>query len=125
MPAVNSYTDVPLSLDVIAGSDHAILIPNPTEDTIIACGDIGGSGPEGGALIIGLHSELGSGVTGIAFLAPDADPSQTSVSLFVTRSALARLAVEDQAPVGQQEAPLAVISDGGSASQSASTHRGA
>jgi hypothetical protein len=37
-----------------------------------------------GALIMGLRAEGQSGVTGVAYLVPDDDPTQTNISLFLT-----------------------------------------
>ena len=53
MPAANSFTTVPISLEALTASDHAIVVPFPAGEEIVACGDIGGTLTEAGALIVG------------------------------------------------------------------------
>jgi hypothetical protein len=84
MPAANSFTTVPLSLDALTASDHAIVVPFPVEDELVACGDIGGTLIETGALIVGLAPQGDEGISGIAYLSPGAGPAQTNVSLFIS-----------------------------------------
>jgi hypothetical protein len=92
MPAANSFTNVPLSLEALTVSDHAIVIPFPVGEELAACGDIAGTLTETGALIVGLAPQgdegISGGISGIAYLGPSADPAQTNVSLFVTGEGL-------------------------------------
>jgi uncharacterized cupredoxin-like copper-binding protein len=83
--AESSFTTVPMTMDAILGSDHAINVHLSTEQigTYIACGEIGGViGPDG-SLVIGLRELNNSGYTGIAYLAPAADGASTGVSVFI------------------------------------------
>jgi hypothetical protein len=88
MPAANSFTTVPLSLDALTASDHVIVVPVPAGDELVACGEIGGTLTEAGALIVGLAPQgdegISGGISGIAYLSPSSDPTQTNVSLFIT-----------------------------------------
>ena len=61
---------------------------------------------------MGLKPVEGSGVTGIAYLAPSGDPSQTDVSLFVASERLAEMAIAEAEEVAQ-EVPEAIIEGGG------------
>jgi hypothetical protein len=85
IPAESSYTNVPMTLDAILGSDHAINVHLSAEriDTYIACGELGGILDASGALVVGLREETASGYSGIAFLTPGADGASTDVSVFV------------------------------------------
>jgi hypothetical protein len=87
MPAANSFTTVPISLDALTASDHAIVVPFPVGDELVACGDIGGTLTEAGGLVIGL-SDGDVGISGIAYLGPSTDPVQTNISLFITGEGL-------------------------------------
>jgi hypothetical protein len=84
-PAEISFTNVPMTLDAILGTDHAINVHLSAEqiDTYIACGEVGGVVDATGALVIGLREQSDSGFTGIAFLAPGADGASTDVSVFI------------------------------------------
>ena len=83
--AETSFTSVPVTLDQILASDHAINVHLSAEqiDVYIACGDIGGVLTPQGSLVIGLHELNNSGFTGIAFLSPGADGASTDVSVFI------------------------------------------
>lgn len=83
VPAANSFTTVPLPLEAILGTDHAIVVAGPANGGVLACGEVGGSLAEDGSLAIGLTSEQSSGVDGIAFLSPGGDGASTGVSLFL------------------------------------------
>jgi hypothetical protein len=85
IPAESSFTNVPMTLDAILGSDHAINVHLSAEQigTYIACGELGGAVDAGGALVVGLREESDSGFTGIAFLTPGADGASTDVSVFI------------------------------------------
>jgi hypothetical protein len=84
MPAANSFTTVPISLEALAASDHAIAVPFPAGEEIVACGDIGGTRTEAGGLVIGLSPLGDTEISGIAYLSPSPDPAQTTISLFVS-----------------------------------------
>jgi hypothetical protein len=83
--AESSFTIVPMTLDAILASDHAINVHLSAEqiDTYIACGEIGGVLDVNGALIVGLQESTDSGYTGIAFLGPNPDGVSTDVSVFI------------------------------------------
>jgi hypothetical protein len=83
LPAANSYTTVPLPLDTILASEHAIVVADPAGNGFIACGEISGFQRKNGSLAIGLAGEQSSGVHGIAFLSPGRDGGSTGVSLFI------------------------------------------
>lgn len=82
-----SVTTVPMDLATILADDHAINVHlSPEEaDVYVACGEIGGIALDDlGSLAIGLREQNESGLSGIAFLTPNAaDPSQTDVSIFL------------------------------------------
>jgi hypothetical protein len=88
LPAANSFTTVPLSLEALTVSDHAVVIPFPVGEELVACGDIAGTLTEAGALIVGISPQGEVGMSGIAYLSPSADPTQTNVSLFVSGEGL-------------------------------------
>lgn len=80
--AATSFITVPISVDRLTSTDHAITISTGGETA--ACGEIGGVLNEAGALVIVIGEQGGSDVSGIAYLGVNAnDPSQTDVSLFV------------------------------------------
>src|SRR3712207_3214660 len=37
MPAANSFTTVPISLEALTASDHAIVVPFPVGEELVAC----------------------------------------------------------------------------------------
>jgi hypothetical protein len=83
VPVAVSYSTVDISLDEMLEREHAIVIRGSDKDEILACGEIGGVRQSDGALAVGL-SDAGSGVSGVAYLAPLSDDSdQTGISLFV------------------------------------------
>jgi hypothetical protein len=88
IPAETSYTVVPMTLDAILGSDHAVNVHLSADQigTYIACGDIGGRLTPNGALAIGLHEMSNSGYTGIAYLNPDPNGTSTDVSVFIAQT---------------------------------------
>jgi plastocyanin len=67
-----AFTNIPLTLEEMTASDHAVKVHLSREqiDVYLACGDIGGTLAEDGALIVGLKELDGSGYTGIAYLRP-------------------------------------------------------
>ncbi len=98
-----SYSVIAVALDQLLAADHAIDVhaSHDKMGTDVACGEIGGPRWADGALIVGLREQHGSGLSGIAYLAPDpADPGRTQVSLF-----LAAGLAEEQAPPAATPAP--------------------
>ena len=88
MPAANSFTIVPISLEALTASDHVIAVPFPAGERYMACGEIGGSLTAAGALIVGLGWSPAMDISGIAYLSPGADPAHTNLSLFFTGEGL-------------------------------------
>jgi len=86
--AESSFTTVPMTLDQILASNHAVNVHLSAEQigTYIACGEIGGVVDANGALTIGLRELNNSGYTGIAYLAPTADGTGTTVSVFIAKT---------------------------------------
>ncbi len=80
-----SFTVVEIPLDDILAEDHAIVVAAAeAEDALVACGEIGGALTDDGNLVVGLREQNGSGLTGIALLAPSvADPATTDVSVYL------------------------------------------
>src|SRR5215218_4292600 len=85
MPAANSFTTVPISLEALTASDHAIVVPFPVRDEIVACGDIGGTLTEAGALMVGTSPQGKTKVSGIAYLSPGADPAARFAAVLAGR----------------------------------------
>lgn len=110
IPAASSFSSVPVGLDALTSDDHIVLVPAADGDSVLSCGAIGGAPTESGALIIGLEAAGRSGLTGIAYFAPNADPTFTDVSVFLAGSALtATLAsVTSEQPASGQAAPTAM-----------------
>ena len=107
--AATSFTTVAVSLDGLLAADHAITVLGPDgDDEAVACGAIGGVLAEAGSLTIVVAEENGSGVSAIAFLAPNAaDPQAADVSLFVDASNLPERGdaeADDDADAGGGEA---------------------
>ena len=67
-----AFTNIPLSLDAMIAADHSVKVHLSRDQiqTYLACGDIGGTLAEDGALIVGLKELDNSGYTGIAYLRP-------------------------------------------------------
>lgn len=114
-PSESSITGVPLPLDDILAEDHAVVVLASEEESelVVACGEIGGTPTEEGALIVGLRETNGSGVAGLATLAPSAiDPDLTDVSVAVVAD-LAGTAppAADAAPAADGDATPAAAED--------------
>jgi hypothetical protein len=89
IPAEVSLTAVPLSLDEMLASPHAINVHLSADEigTYIACGDIGGPTLPDGSLAIGLHELDGSGFFGIAYLEPSESPADgTDITVFLAQN---------------------------------------
>ena len=82
--AERSYTAVPLPMDTLLNGETniSVLLSDAQPEVIIACGEIGGVLSEGGALVVKLSEQNGSGFTGIAYLGPE-DAATTGISLFL------------------------------------------
>ena len=84
--AETGSTTADVSLDDLIDEDHAIAVleSDDQDAEVIACGDIGGTDDDDGALIIGLQEVDDSDFTGIAYLAYNgSDATLTDVSIFV------------------------------------------
>lgn len=112
IPGISSFSSVPVSLEELTAGDHSILVPSSNGDEVLACGEIGGIVTGDGALIVGIRSSQRNGVSGVAYLSPGDDPSQTNISLFLAGEQLtiAGQAVQAEQP---QEASQQAISDVG------------
>lgn len=86
IPVQYSFSTVPMSIDDILASDHAINVHQSEEEmsTFIACGDLGGEPDQNGSLVIGLRELNSSGYAGIAVLSPSGSvDGSTDVSVFI------------------------------------------
>ncbi|MCA9858980.1 MAG: hypothetical protein KC438_04620 [Thermomicrobiales bacterium] len=96
--AAASYSIAPVSLDMLTGSPAALFVLDPVSHAAVACGEVGGVPGADGALSIGLRPVGDSGLSGIAYLAPNAANSgETGISTF--------LAVTGAAPAGVGSEP--------------------
>jgi hypothetical protein len=89
IPAEVSVTTVPLTLDEMLATPHAINVHLSADEigTYIACGDIGGPALPDGSLAIGLHELNGSGFFGIASLTPStSSEGGTDISVFLAEN---------------------------------------
>jgi hypothetical protein len=91
IPAASSFATIPIPFDVLLADDHAVTASDPAGD-MVACGEIAGTRTDEGALIVGLRAEEESAVTGVAYLSPSDDASQTDVTLMVAGESLAEMA---------------------------------
>lgn len=99
--AATSFTTIPVPLDQLVEDDHAIGIGRDGGDDVLACGALGGTLTDQGALIIGLRERDASGVTGVVYLAPSlGNPSQTDVSVLLTATAGAE---QEETPTPETE----------------------
>lgn len=84
LPAASSFATVPLSLQTLVASEYVITVPLPASDGLVACGEIGGTFTEAGALVVGIGPQGELDISGVAYLSPGSDPTLTNVSLFLT-----------------------------------------
>jgi hypothetical protein len=110
LAAGQSFSALPLPMAELLAQDTAIVFVNGRGD-VVTCGEIGGVVAPDGSLVLGLSETGGSGIAGIAFLAPAPDGLQTNVSLFAT-GVPAATAIEQPAPVVQAEPPALTPSQG-------------
>ncbi|MBA2521169.1 MAG: DUF4397 domain-containing protein [Chloroflexia bacterium] len=101
----SSLTTIGIGFDVLVGDAHAVVIG--ASDTLtknaVACGEVGGTQADDGALVVGLRQVAASGAVGVAVLAPNVlDPTRTDVSVFL---------VEDESAARLPAAPDAAAID--------------
>lgn len=84
-PAEQSVTTLPLLLDDILTTGHAVAIHASPEQvgTPVACGEIGGALGEDGSLAIGLNAMNGAKISGAAYFAPTPEGDGTTVTLLL------------------------------------------
>jgi hypothetical protein len=71
VPVEQSGTVVPYTLSDLLAASHAIFVlKSPSEQVIVACGEIGGALNPDGTLGVGLRSVGASGVSGVAYFTP-------------------------------------------------------
>lgn len=102
VPAANSFATIPLSLDAMLASDHALIVERLGSGPV-ACGAIGGIPTSDKALVIGISEAERSGSFGIAYLRPNPAPSQTDVSIFVAFEPDVESRVESQIESSAQD----------------------
>lgn len=82
---VSAFSRIDLTLGQILAADHALVITADDDpDVVLACGAIGGVAAEDGALSFALRALDGnaaSGMTGVAYLAPDGDGAVVTIFL--------------------------------------------
>lgn len=108
IPVEYSSTTIPMSIDEMLSSDHALNVHESEEDmgTFIACGDIGGEIDQNGSLVVGLRELNSSGYAGIAVLSPSATADgSTDVYAFIA-TGLMGVAVEEAPEVAATPAPV-------------------
>jgi hypothetical protein len=91
IPAASSFATIPIPFDAMLADDHSVTASDAAGD-VVACGEIAGTRTDDGALIVGLRAENESAVTGVAYLSPSDDASQTDVTLMVAGEPLAEMA---------------------------------
>jgi hypothetical protein len=106
-----AFTNIPLTLDELLKTDHALKVHLSKEQIQIylACGDIGGALDANGALIVGLKELDNSGYTGIAYLQP-AGNGTTNVSVLIAKVIPGHngpAATAEASPAAAQAAPTA------------------
>jgi hypothetical protein len=84
-PAEQSVTTLPLLLDDILTTGHAVAVHASPEQvgTPVACGEIGGALGEDGSLAIGLNAMNGAKISGAAYFAPTPEGDGTTVTLLL------------------------------------------
>lgn len=117
IPAEYSFTTVPLSLDEILATDHAInvrLSPDAIE-TYIACGELAGPVDANGTLVVGLRELNDSDYSGIAVLSPSAQAAgSTDVSVFIAGGLAGGADVANGLDTGGLVTPDVATPEGGS-----------
>jgi hypothetical protein len=96
MPVATSFTVLSVPFDQVVDGTHVVAVFDAAEqDTVVACGAIGGALDEGGALSIGIEPQDGSGFVGIAYISNQEGGLASSVSVFVGQLNMAPVAVLD------------------------------
>lgn len=105
-PVEQSVTTVPLLLDDILATGHAVAVHASSEQvgTPVACGEIGGALSEDGSLAIGLNAMNGSKISGAAYFAPTPEGDGTTVTLLLIDERAGR---RGDAAVGGGSEPVA------------------
>jgi Domain of unknown function (DUF4397) len=103
VPIAQGFGVAAIPFSALLASPHAISVSEDGESgsAIVACGEIGGTLTDTGAMVVGLEA-AGSGTpSGVAVLAPALeDPNATGVSIFL---------IADLAPEGEAATPVAAI----------------
>lgn len=82
--AETSTSTVPVTLDELIVSDNTIVAYGEGDDpSPVACTEIAGPVNNNGELVLGLKEVDDSNYTGIVYLAPSADGTQTDISVFL------------------------------------------
>lgn len=82
--AETSSSVVSLTLDDLTGSEHALIAYSDDDTrTPVACTVLAGETNPNSELVLGLQEQNNSGYTGIVYLAPTGDGSETGVSVFL------------------------------------------
>jgi hypothetical protein len=90
MPATSFFATIPIPLDDLLADDHVVAASDPEAGSLV-CGVIGGVRTDDGGLLIGLRSEKESSITGVAYIAPGDEASQTDVSVLIAGDLLAEI----------------------------------
>lgn len=75
-------------LDDLLAQPHSVVVTAAGDETIVACGEIGGYLRGGEDLFIGLKEHDGSGITGVALIDGD-DDNEVGVTIYLTEGAAA------------------------------------
>jgi hypothetical protein len=98
--AASSYSVAPIALSAMTGSPTAVFVLDSASHAAVACGEIGGVPGSDGALSIGLRPLSDSGLSGIAYLAPDAsNPAETGISTFLASTGATSASNDPAAPM--------------------------
>ncbi len=88
LPVAVATTSVPLALDQILATQHAINLHDPAApgdaSRYLACGDLAGTPDEQGNLFVGLAEDNDSGFSGVAWLLDGGDGASTTVTVFLS-----------------------------------------
>ena len=115
LPArVSLSSAVSLSVDELRARPHAVVVRNGDEqgeDVPLACGELTGPMTEQEELIIGISSQGGSALRGIAYLTPNSgDSARSDVAIFIAQHPLPNAprqsgaSDDDTEAVGEQQA---------------------
>ena len=104
VPVAQGFGVAAIPFSALLASPHAISVSEDGESggAIVACGDIGGTLTDTGAMVVALEAAASGIPTGVAVLAPALeDPNTTGVSIFVI--------ADVEAPEGEAATPVAAI----------------